>query len=60
MFYMARMTRFRRGQWISEQEATFLSWAEASQWLDERRTEVAIGLGRYDEDPYRYELRIQY
>jgi len=60
MVYLARMTRSRRGEWITEQEATFPSWNEASEWLDDRRTEVAIGLGRYDEDPYRYELRIQY
>jgi hypothetical protein len=36
----------------------FPTWTEAQQWLKEQRAEVSRYLGRYDEDPYRYVLRI--
>lgn len=59
MTYVAQMTREESGEWVVFAFREFPTWAEAFAWLDERRTDVAMTLRRYDYDPFRYELRIE-
>ena len=57
--YVAQLRTEYDGKWPVVARAEFPTWGEAFAWLDDRRTDVALALGRYGLDPYRYELRIE-
>lgn len=57
--YVAQLRAEHDGEWPVVVRAEFPTWDQAFAWLDDRRTDVALELGRYDLDPYRYELRIE-